>query len=150
MQHTQFSEYFSYQNFHSRYWYCPTFQVCLCSRLLPCQPSRGQVLSLSSDLAALLINSSHTCVSVSVVTSLQPLRYKQRHALYDPAPTEQTTLFISTRSPPFLSSLFSFTHFTGDRHQKRVIIWWRAKWAIADNDENHNKSLITGSNSPVV
>lgn len=58
---------------------------------------------LCSDLAALLINSSHTCVSVSVLTSLQPLRYTQRRALYDPAHAEQIALFISTRSPPCCS-----------------------------------------------
>lgn len=77
--------------------------MCLCSLPPTRQPSRGQVLSLCSDLAAPLIKYSHTCVSVSVVTSLQPLRYTQRHALYDPAHTEQTTLFISTRPPPFCS-----------------------------------------------
>lgn len=77
-----------------------TSQACLHSPAHTCRPSGGQVLSLCSDLAAALISSSHTCVSVSVLTSLQPLRYTQRHALCDPAHTEQTTLFISARSPP--------------------------------------------------
>ena len=69
--------------------------------LRACQHSGGQVLSIHSDFAVLLINYSHTCVSVSALTCLQPLGYTQRHALYDLALAEQTTLFISTRSPPF-------------------------------------------------
>lgn len=74
-----------------------TSQACLCTLPPTYLPIRGQV-SLFSDLAALLINSGHTCVSVSVVTSLQPLRYTQRPALYDQALTEQITLFSSTWS----------------------------------------------------
>lgn len=70
-----------------------------------CLPfSPAEVRHYLSDLAALLISSSHTCVSVSVLTSLQPLRYTQRQALYYPAHTGQMTLFIHTWSPPFSSS----------------------------------------------
>lgn len=94
-----------------------------------CQPSGGQVLSLFKP--------GHTCVSVIVLTSVQPLRYTQRHALCDPALTEQTRLFIFARS---------LSHFTGDRHRKKVIMRRRAQ---CNDDENHNNSLITGSDSPV-
>lgn len=125
-----------------------TSQACLHSPAPTCRPSGGQVLSLCSDLAAALISSSHTCVSVSVLTSLQPLRYTQRHALCDPAHTEQTTLFISARSPP-CSSPSAASPISQEADSRSRSSGGKLNEPLLTMMENHNKSLITGSNSPV-
>lgn len=90
----------------------------------------------------------HLCVCQCSDLSAAPRVYTKTCTVWPS--TCRTNNFIHLHSlSTFLSSFCSFTHFTRDRHQKEVIIWQRAKWTTADNDENHNKSLITGSDSPV-
>lgn len=80
--------------------YIPSLPLLSSSYLSAVQ--RSSIISLFRLGSTARQQQPHLCVCQSVcVTSLQPLRYTQRHALYDPAHTEQTTLFISAHSFTF-------------------------------------------------
>lgn len=95
--------------------------------------SVSEPLSVFSYLAAPLINSSHTCTSVSVPPSpLLSSHYIQSMHCMNQCPRNNHLYSSSLIYLFFCSS----TRFAKHRHQKKVIIWRK-------DDENHNKSFIS-------
>lgn len=90
----------------------------------------------------------HLCVCQCSDLSAAPQVHTKTCTVWPSA--HRTNNFIHLRS--LSASLFPFcrfAHFTRGGQQKSVI-WWRAKWAFADEWwKIATKSLITGSNSPV-
>lgn len=127
---------------------------CIPSSLHPLSSASLSALQRSSMISVFRLGSTvhlqqpHLRVCQCFDLSAAPQVYTKTCTVWPS--TRRTNNFIHLRSlSTFLFSLCSFVLLTGDKHQKKVITWSWAKWAIADNDENHSNSLITGSSSPV-